>query len=243
MIPRLQLLKSLGVRQAWRRLPISPGFSNPPRFFASAYQNPSKAAIPERLLIFHAGTGRTVFVGALKVTTIFLFSATLLFIAPTLYNDPEQPSWVAPTVVGASAVPLIYVMYHASPFVAYVHIKLPIFARRSREQLLKWAQSIPSNTEVEMTTIKSYGSLRTTRMPISELRPIKARFGIENLARVPRSLGRTSNSPKRPWWAPKEQNLFFIGNERRKSVETAVWQKALEQIRNSADTPVKIKSS
>lgn len=54
-------------------------------------------AIPERLLIFHAGTGRTVFVGALKVTTIFLFSATLLFIAPALYHDKEQPSWVAPT--------------------------------------------------------------------------------------------------------------------------------------------------
>ena len=113
MVPRLHLLNSLGGRQAWRRLAITPGFSSP-RSFAFAYQNQSKAgkcgfnesecilssltllAIPERLLIFHAGTGRTVFVGALKVTTIFLFSATLLFIAPALYNDPEQPSWVAP---------------------------------------------------------------------------------------------------------------------------------------------------
>ena len=146
-------------------------------------------------------------------------------------------------VVGASAVPLMYVMYYASPFVAYIHIKLPIFARRSREQLLKWAQSIPSTTELEMTTIKSYGSLRTTRMPISELRPTKARFGIENLARVSRSMERTSNGSKRPWWAPKEQTLFFVGNERRKSVETAIWQKALEQIQNSADVPVRINAS
>ena len=115
MVPRLQLLNSLGRRQAWRKLAVNPGFSSPPRSFAFAHQNPSKAgkyglneseymrgsltllAIPERLLIFHAGTGRTVFVGALKVTTIFLFSATLLFIAPVLYNDSEQPSWVAPT--------------------------------------------------------------------------------------------------------------------------------------------------
>lgn len=146
-------------------------------------------------------------------------------------------------VVGASAVPLIYVMYYASPFVAYIHIKLPIFARRSREQLLKWAQSIPSNTELEMTTIKSYGSLRTTRMPISELRPIKARFGIENLARVRSNLERTSISPKRPWWAPKAQTLFFVGHERRKSVETVVWQKSLEQIRSSADAPIRVKAS
>lgn len=134
-------------------------------------------------------------------------------------------------------------MYHASPFVAYVHIKLPIFARRSREQLLRWAQNIPSNTEIEMTTIKSYGSLRTTRMPISELRPIKARFGIQNLARVPRPLNKTGISSNRPWWAPKEQTLFFVGNERRKSVETAVWQKALEQIRSSADAPTRINPS
>ena len=53
-------------------------------------------AIPQRLLIFHAGTGRTVFVGALKVTTIFTFCTTLLFIAPAQYNDRRQPAWVAP---------------------------------------------------------------------------------------------------------------------------------------------------
>lgn len=29
---------------------------------------------PERLLIFHAGTGRTVFLGCLKVITIFVFA-------------------------------------------------------------------------------------------------------------------------------------------------------------------------
>ena len=113
MLPRLHFIKSLGGKQVWRRPAISPVLSLP-RSFASAYQNPSKAgkckliesqvargsltplAVAERLLIFHAGTGRTVFVGALKVTTIFLFSATLFFIAPVLYNDTKQPGWVAP---------------------------------------------------------------------------------------------------------------------------------------------------
>ena len=123
---------------------------------------------------------------------------------------------------------MLYVMYCAAPFVAYVHIKLPIFARRSREHLMKWAQNIPPNTEVDLTTIKSYGSLRIARMPISELHPIKARFGIENLVRVPQF----HSTKKKPWWAPKERKLFFVGNERRKTVETAVWQKALGQIRN-----------
>ena len=139
------------------------------------------------------------------------------------YRKPNTTS-----VAAAGAIPLLYVTYYAAPFVTFVHIKLPIFARRSREQLLKWAQNIPPNTEVEMTTIKSYGSLRISRMLISELHPTKARFGIENLIRVPLFPLTT----KRPWWVPKERNLFFVGNERRKTVETAVWQKALAQIQD-----------
>ena len=123
---------------------------------------------------------------------------------------------------------MLYVSYFAAPFVAYVHIKPPVIARRSKEQLLKWAQSISPNTEVDLTTIKTYGRLRVSRMPLSELHPTKARFGIENLVRVPHF----PLVKKRPWWAPKEQKLFFVGNERRKTVETAVWQKALEKIRN-----------
>ena len=82
-----------------------------------------------------------------------------------------------------------------------------------------------------MTTIKSYGSVRISRMSISELHPTKANFGIENIVRVPNF----PSTSKRPWWAPKERNLFFVGNERRKTVETAVWQKALEKIRDARD--------
>ena len=96
---------------------------------------------------------------------------------------------------------------------------------------MKWAQSIPPSTEIDLTTIKSYGRLRVSRMPISEMRPTKARFGIENLIRVPHF----PPTKKKPWWAPKQQDLFFIGNERRKTVETAVWQKALETIRKSVN--------
>ena len=114
---------------------------------------------------------------------------------------------------------------------AYVHIKPPLFARRSKEQLLKWAQAIPPSTEVDLTTIKSYGRSRVSRMLISELHPTKAVFGIENLIRVPQFPA----TKKKPWWAPKERYLFFVGNDRRKTVETAVWQKALKKIRDAGD--------
>lgn len=82
-----------------------------------------------------------------------------------------------------------------------------------------------------MTMIKSYGSLRITRLALGELQPTKAVFGIENFKRVPNAVLGTK---KRPWWAPKEQNLFFVDTtQRRKTVEAVVWQKALEQINTS----------
>ena len=52
--------------------------------------------VPERLLIFHAGTPRIVFVAFLKVTTIFLFTANVMLNARSFYYDPEHPAWVAP---------------------------------------------------------------------------------------------------------------------------------------------------
>ena len=124
---------------------------------------------------------------------------------------------------------MLYMMYYSSPFVAYVHVKLPLFARRSREQLLRWSQNIPPNTELEMTTIKSYGGLRTSRMPVANLSPTKSRFGIQNLALIPK----VSSGGKRPWWAPKEQRVFFVGSERKKTVESIMWQKIRTQIEKS----------
>ena len=182
--------------------------------------------------------------GFLKVTTIFIFSAALFAAAPTFHFDPKQPVWVAPagpcsferletsrlmseSVAVLGAIPMLYMMYFASPFVAYIHIMVPFFARRSREQLLKWAQNIPPSIEIEMTTIKSYGGLRTTRMPIGQIRPTTSRFGIQNFVRVP------NLSKRKPWWAPKDQRLFFIGSERKKTVETAVWQNIRSQIQDS----------
>jgi hypothetical protein len=52
-------------------------------------------AYPESLLVYNAGVPRTVFVGCLKVTTIFLFSFSCLVIAPAYYYAPTEPNWMA----------------------------------------------------------------------------------------------------------------------------------------------------
>lgn len=52
-------------------------------------------AYPERVLIYNAGTGKAVFIGCLKLTTIFLFSFSCLIVAPAFYKAPDYPNWAA----------------------------------------------------------------------------------------------------------------------------------------------------
>lgn len=139
----------------------------------------------------------------------------------------------------AGALPMIFVTYTTGPFVNHLSIKLPGFARRSREHLTQWAKQVPRNTEIEMTTMHFSGRPRVSRMLLSDLRETKVRFGVENLAKV-------SNSPisfksNRLWWVGKESNVFYVAPEStqgRKSNpwqvgawQSDVWQQVLNQIR------------
>lgn len=206
---------------------------------------------PERLLIYHGGIGRTVFLGCTKITTLFLFAFSSLFIAPTYYYSPTEPNWAAaagtsprsslshpqtaslnhppPLVAAGGAVPLLFVAYTAAPFVNYVHIKLPTFARQSREHLLRWAKNIPPSTEIDMTTMRLYGLPRVSRMAVADLREKeKTAFGVANLVRVPARFG---GGGKRPWWMGREVTSFYVGLDQRAGREPAVWPSVLEGIR------------
>ena len=48
---------------------------------------------PERLLIYHAGVWKTVFVGWLKLTTILLFFSSFFVIAPMYLYVHNEPWW------------------------------------------------------------------------------------------------------------------------------------------------------
>lgn len=139
----------------------------------------------------------------------------------------------------AGALPMIFVTYTTGPFVNHLSIKLPGFARRSREHLAQWAQQVPRNTEIEMTTMRFSGRPRVSRMLLSDLRETKVRFGVENLAKVSNSP--ISYSSNRLWWVGKEPDVFYVAPEStqgRKSNpwqvgawQSDVWQHVLNQIR------------
>ncbi len=125
---------------------------------------------------------------------------------------------------------MFFVAYTTAPFVSYVHLRLPIFARQSREHLMRWVKKIPPSTEVDLTTIRFYGKPRVSRMQISDLHPTKAKLGISNLVRELRD---PAPAAKRPWWAGKIPRKFYVGSERGRSREPSIWQKVLEVIKSS----------
>ena len=61
-------------------------------------------AIPERLLIYHAGTGKLVVLGMLKVTTLFILSTSLISFAPQFSQSHDQPLWAVPAGKGAETL-------------------------------------------------------------------------------------------------------------------------------------------
>lgn len=115
---------------------------------------------------------------------------------------------------------MVFVTYTTAPFVSFARIRLPLFARKSREQLATWIQKIPRNTEIYLTTMRFSGRGRVSRMLVSDLKETNARLGVANLARKPTSAA----SFKRKWWGVKEPHLFYIANDNPKGGDSKIWQ-------------------
>lgn len=115
---------------------------------------------------------------------------------------------------------MVFVMYTTAPFVSFARVRLPLYARQSREQLARWIQEIPQNTEIYLTTMRFSGRGRVSRMLISDLKETNARLGVANLARKSNSAANL----KREWWRAKEPQLFYIADDSAKGEKSKVWQ-------------------
>ncbi|KAF3057113.1 hypothetical protein GL218_06224 [Daldinia childiae] len=139
-------------------------------------------AFPENLCVYHAGTGRITFLACLKISTLFIF-AFFSFVVTPAYFDREG---LSPTVLRttlSAIIPLVFVAYTTSPFVSFIHMRLPPVARQSEDMLRRFARAIPANTELDITTMSFIAKPRVSRVKLSDLRPVSRRFGIVNLAR------------------------------------------------------------
>ncbi|ESZ97437.1 hypothetical protein SBOR_2126 [Sclerotinia borealis F-4128] len=211
-----QAVKSKKPRAATPRPVVTPQYAS------------KKLAYPELLLVYHSGTGKTVFLGCLKITTIFIFVFFTLVVAPAHYYAEDEPRWVAPAVLLSGAVPMIFVAYITSPFVNYIHLKLPTFARQSRDILMRYTTNPPRDAQVDITTMNFIGKPRVSRLDICKLQAAKQRFGVGNFSRDTKTIDAT-----RKWWMPKAVRLFGVHGGTGRGREGEAWENIAKKIRNA----------
>ncbi|KAL3427448.1 hypothetical protein PVAG01_00957 [Phlyctema vagabunda] len=186
-----------------------------------------KPIYPDRLLIYHAGTGRTVFIGGMKLTTIGICVFFVSVVAPTHFYAEQEPTWISMAVITSGIIPMLFVLYTTAPFVTYVHLRLPAFAKRSQDLLIRYARSLPKDAELDITTVSTFGKARVSRAKIQDLFPIKERFGLANYGR-----DTTRLNASRPWYLGKAVRQFGIHGGKGRIKQGGIWeivQKKIDQ--------------
>ncbi|EIT78357.1 hypothetical protein AO1008_09157 [Aspergillus oryzae 100-8] len=184
---------------------------------------------PERILIYHGGTGKTIFLGMLRITTIFLFGVSVLVVAPAFASD-EFPWYLAPAVVVGGALPMLFVSYTSAPFVNFVHLALPAFARRSKEHTVQYAKNLPPTATLYINTMKFTTIPRQTEVRLGDLVPDKAIFRPVSF--------RNKNPAPLPWWAGKTLRQFYAAEKSQPGRESTtfypeLWEHVYKQIQKN----------
>ncbi|KAK4066444.1 hypothetical protein Trihar35433_6871 [Trichoderma harzianum] len=163
--------------------------------------------VAERLLIYHAGTGRITFLAMVKVTTLFL-GAFFTFIVVPGYVKAEKPEWETVGVALCGLIPLFFVAYTTSPFVSHIYIHLPPVARTTRPVLERFINALPPSTELTLTTMSAIAKPRYSTMQVGHLRPAKRRFGIVNYVRD--AEGAIAENETRKWYNLRAMTKFGV---------------------------------
>lgn len=183
----------------------------------------------------------------LRLTTIFLFGVSVLVVAPAFAAD-EYPWYLAPAgkttlrspskecililvaVVAGGTIPMLFVAYTSAPFVNFVHLALPVFARRSREQAIQYAKNLPPTATLYINTMKFTTIPRQTEVRVGDLLSDKA------LLR-PVSFRNTNPAPL-SWWQGRTLRHFYAMEKSKPGKQSTtfypeLWEYVYRQIQNN----------
>ncbi|KAM7209406.1 hypothetical protein V8F20_000456 [Naviculisporaceae sp. PSN 640] len=171
-----------------------------------------KYAYPERLIIYHSGTGKIIFLATLKLTTIFAFVLFDLWALPTFIAGAASiPQSIGIALCGL--IPVTFVAYTTAPFVSTIHMHLPQFARVSAQNLERFAKGVPPTTRLDISTLSFIAKPRTSSLTVGDLKPLVAkdgkkswrRLGMVNFTRDVSEL-----NANRKWWRFRAVGEFGI---------------------------------
>ncbi|KAJ5788269.1 hypothetical protein N7457_003259 [Penicillium paradoxum] len=188
---------------------------------------------PERILVYYGGTGRAIFLGTLRITTVLLFGAACLIVAPAC-SVADYPWYSTPAVIAAGALPMLFVSYTAAPYVNFIHLALPAFARKSREAAAQYAKELPPTAVLYLTSMRFNTIPRQTAVRVGDLVPVKD-------ALRPVTFQNLNPSPQR-WWQGKAPVQFYTGAHSKPGRQTSaffpeLWNSIYQQIQKAKPQP------
>ncbi|KAI0810392.1 hypothetical protein GGR55DRAFT_137582 [Xylaria sp. FL0064] len=179
-----------------------------------------------RYCVYHAGTFKIIFLAWMKLSTLFIFAFFSFIVTPAYYEKEGLSPTVARTALCAIA-PLVFVAYITSPFVSFIHVRLPPFARQSAAMVQRYLANIPMDAELEITTMSFIAKPRTSVVKLSELVPVNKRFGIVNIAR-----DTAAENAARKWYMFRAVGDFYVPKANGSSNDRGwnlLWNKIMAQ--------------
>ncbi|KAK2743221.1 hypothetical protein CKAH01_06931 [Colletotrichum kahawae] len=216
---------------------------------AAASPGSTPQLLPERLLVYQAGTGRIGFVAGLKIATIFVAAVFALVWEPAMLRSDDVSvaqitaacksplhhigslSISLSSPATCALIPFAYVAYFSAPFVTHVFLRLPPYARQSRALLERHVRALPATAQLEVGTLGLAGRPRATLVSVFDLRPVPADAGFrETRARLVTHTRDVADLMKRKkWYHYRPVSLFGLPAK-----ETAGGAKSSSGYRNAA---------
>ncbi|KAG9258269.1 uncharacterized protein F5Z01DRAFT_670917 [Emericellopsis atlantica] len=167
-------------------------------------------AIPRKVLIYHAGTIRTTFLGFLKASTLLVGAFYLSLVVPAYIKEGKDPLEIV-KVAACGIIPAVFIGFISTPFVTHIHIRLPQSVAGSRQYIERYLQTggLKPTTPIEVTTVGVIATPRTFIIPAGDLLPTRRRMGIVNYVR--RSSPELEQEIKqKKWYQFRPATHFYI---------------------------------
>lgn len=125
------------------------------------------------------------------------------------YIIADKPLWQVLGIISCGIVPFAVASYTSSPFVVFIHLRLPAYARHpDRELLRRFVRNPPADTQLDITTMNLVGRPRLATVAVTDLVPAHERLGIVNLIDSQASARQAvaTSDPKEPRAKPRNSS-------------------------------------
>lgn len=131
---------------------------------------------------------------------------------PSHISQAITDSLIPKPVAACGIIPFLFVAYTSAPFVTYIYLRLPPYARQSRALLERYVRALPPTAQLEIGTMGLATRPRLTAVTAAELRPLAADSGplATRLGIVTHTKDVSALMAKRRWYHYRPVGQFGI---------------------------------